>query len=815
MGKRCHFLSFFIACVIIAASLFTWNLGLQQALDQKKAQLKLFAELVAESNNDQLPSNHNTVAEQHGFTLYTLVSNRDGSVRILPSNNDLSQNFILQAIVQSSGYLPQKITPVDQIFYKHTVDLKFSILVSSSLTATKSQYIETTKYPMGLMLLTVIILLVIYSVFYNKKSQQRQQQKQQLKSKHNTEFLITLNDQFEIIESSPSFKKTLPDTTSQSFISIVKNNEQKDVQQQLEQVIKSNAHVIFECTVNTNFGAQNKDQEPKESRWAVTAVKQTKSNQLQLSAVDISKHHSTKLKLRKERHRIETYLDVMHSLLIISDSAGNIIETNDQFNNLIEANTDDLTGQNIQKFFPASAHHQLKTNLHTLSQSANDTVSLVMPILAKSGKEFVIDWRITAIPEDEHSHDGFDILLTGLDITESIANNQALKIANNKIREALNSAEGANQSKSVFLANMSHEIRTPMNGILGATELLLDQAANDEQKQLVDIIHTSSNALLNIINDILDLSKIESGNFELEQINFDLHDLCKNAYQLFSSPAQKKGIQVVYYYQAELPQFWVGDPNRIRQVINNLLSNALKFTHSGRIDLLVTGERLTNHQFDITISVKDTGIGIAEKKVKQIFTAFKQADANTSRKYGGTGLGLTISKHLANAMQGDIGVSSVLGLGSTFALKLPLKPGKTEAVAKRTGLARDYHANVLLAEDNPVNAKIASKILHKLGIQTVVVENGKLALEEVTNKNYDIVLMDINMPILDGISAAEKIRQLPFPRNQIPILALTANAMMEDRERCMDAGMNGFVSKPINIAHLIDELDSILSSHAK
>ena len=335
MGKRCHFLSFFIACVIIAASLFTWNLGLQQALDQKKAQLKLFAELVAESNNDQLPSNHNTVAEQHGFTLYTLVSNRDGSVRILPSNNDLSQNFILQAIVQSSGYLPQKITPVDQIFYKHTVDLKFSILVSSSLTATKLQYIETTKYPMGLMLLTVIILLVIYSVFYNKKSQQRQQQKQQLKNKHTTEFLITLNDQFEIIESSPSFKKTLPDAFSQPFISIVKNNEQKEVQQQLEQVIQGSAHVIFECTVNTNFGAQNKDQNTKESRLVVTAVKQKKSNQLQLSAMDISKHHFTKLELRKERHRIKTYLDVMHSLLIISDSAGNIIETNDQFNNLM------------------------------------------------------------------------------------------------------------------------------------------------------------------------------------------------------------------------------------------------------------------------------------------------------------------------------------------------------------------------------------------------------------------------------------------------------------------------------------------------
>lgn len=812
MGKRCHFIAFVISCIIFSTSFFTWNLGLQQVLDQKKVQLKLFAEFIAGSSDNHLPTNYSKVAEQHGFTLYMLVNNRDGSVKILPSNNDLSQNFILQAITQNNGYLPKAVTPTGQVFYKHSVDLKSSILVSSSLTATKSQYIEATKYPMGLMLLAFLAMFATYTIISNKKSQQKQQQKQQLKNKHSTEFLINLNAQLEIIESNLPFKESFPDALHQPFLSLVKHDQQEEIQRQLKQAIH-NKHNVFECTTVVHSDAQNENH--KESRWSVTATGQLKSNQLQLSAVDISQHYFTKLKLRRERHRIETYLDVMHSLLIISDNKGNILEANAQFNNLIETNTDTIKGQKIQDFFPENVRYQLKTNLQTLSQSTNNTVSLVMPILAKSGKEFVIDWRMTAIPEDERIDKGFDILLTGLDITESIANNQALKIANTKIREALHSAENANQSKSVFLANMSHEIRTPMNGILGATELLLDQAVNDEQKQLVDIIHTSSNALLNIINDILDLSKIESGNFELEQINFDLHDLCKDAYQLFSSPAQKKGLQIVYYYQAELPQFWVGDPNRIRQVINNLLSNALKFTHSGCIDLIITGERLTNHQFDITINVKDTGIGIAAQKVKQIFTAFKQADANTSRKYGGTGLGLTISKHLANAMQGDIIVNSKLGLGSSFELKLPLKPGKLEVETKHSGLTRNYHANVLMAEDNPVNAKIASKILHKLGIQTVVVENGKLAVEEVTNKNYDIVLMDINMPVLDGISAAEKIRQLPFPRNQIPILALTANAMMEDRERCMEAGMNGFVSKPIKMAHLIDELDSILSSNAK
>ena len=385
-------------------------------------------------------------------------------------------------------------------------------------------------------------------------------------------------------------------------------------------------------------------------------------------------------------------------------------------------------------------------------------------------------------------------------------------MANIQIREALRSAESANQSKSVFLANMSHEIRTPMNGILGAAELILDQTIDDEKKQYIDIIHSSSHSLLNIINDILDLSKIESGSFELEQINFDLHQLCNEVYQLFCSSAKQKGIQILYFYGADLPQFWMGDPTRIRQILNNLFSNALKFTHNGRIDLRVQGERLANHQYDLKIQVKDSGIGIAEKKVEQIFSAFQQADTSTSRKYGGTGLGLTISQHLASAMQGIIEVESEVGIGSTFSLHVPLKPGIVEKRIKRVGLIRDYQAKVLLAEDNDVNAKIASKILTKLGIETTIVKNGELALHETMNKTFDLILMDINMPTMDGITATEKIRELSFPKNQVPILALTANAMMEDKERCINAGMNGFISKPIKLERLIEELDSVLSN---
>lgn len=813
MGKRSHIISLFAFSAIMIASALSWHTGLQQAYSQKKNALQNFVELLQFAEHKVSHKRQNNLALQQGFKLYRILRNQDDLISVIPSDHSLSQSLILQTIKQKKGFLSEALIPENSVFYKYQVNESITLLASISLKATRDHYIEQTKKQMFLLFIAAILWVIIYLAWELNSQKTRQKKKQSLnKNKQNLGIFFKLDSNFQIIECNDDFRDAFPGSLHQNIRHLVKHSEREKVDQYLSQVISSKTLVDFECTlVRQNKSSQAFDHQDSESRWAIRAkpLEDSKGFFIIISADDISKRHHMELELRHERNRMHTYLNTMHTLLVITDRQGKIVEANRQFINLIGSSEKQVFNKSISHFCPKKSHHQINNHLRNLTPEPNNTVSAEFPLVANTGKEFTIDWRITSVPSDDNSE---EILLTGLDITESVANNQALKSANIQIREALRSAEDANQSKSVFLANMSHEIRTPMNGILGATELMLDQAIDDEQKQYIDIIHSSSHALLNIINDILDLSKIESGSFELEQINFDLHQLCNEVYQLFSSAAKQKGIQILYFYGADLPQFWIGDPNRIRQILNNLFSNALKFTHQGRIDIRVQGERLANHQFDLKIQIKDSGIGIAEKKVDQIFSAFQQADTSTSRKYGGTGLGLTISQHLANAMQGKIEVESELGLGSTFSLNLPLKPGEMEAKTKRSGLNRNYQAKVLLAEDNAVNAKIASKILEKLGIEAVTVENGELALHETMNKTFDLILMDINMPIMDGITAAEKIRELSFPKNQVPILALTANAMMEDKERCINAGMNGFISKPIKLGRLIEELDGILSS---
>jgi len=812
MGKRSQIVSFLALCAIVIASSTTWYFGLQQAYQQKQASLKNFVELLHLAEHKISQDQQRQLAQQQGFQLFRILRNQDELISLIPSKNSLSKNLVLQAIKQDNGFLPRPLSPTDTIFFKYQVNPSITLLASLSLATTRAQYIAATQNQM-IILFIISLLTILASLLWNINQQKlRQQKKYSLaQNKQNLGIYFKLDASFKIIESNDDFRNIFPGSHRQNIRHLVKHDEREKIEQYLSQVISSQVLVDFECTlVRQNKSSQTFDLQESESRWAIRAKPIAEDDQcfILISGDDISKRHHMEVELRHERNRMHTYLNTMHTLLVITDRHGKIIEANRQFMNLIGSNEKQVYNKTISHFCPKKSHHQIYNYLRNLTPEPNNTLSAEFPLVANTGKEYTVDWRITSVPND----DSEEILLTGLDITESVANNQALKSANIQIREALRSAEDANQSKSVFLANMSHEIRTPMNGILGATELMLDQAVDEEQKQYIDIIHSSSHALLNIINDILDLSKIESGSFELEQINFDLHQLCNDVYQLFSSPAKQKGIQILYFYGADLPQFWIGDPNRIRQILNNLFSNALKFTHQGRIDIRVQGERLADHQFDLKIQIKDSGIGIAEKKVDQIFSAFQQADTSTSRKYGGTGLGLTISQHLANAMQGKIEVKSELGIGSVFSLNLPLKPGTIETKPKRSGLDRNYQAKVLLAEDNAVNAKIAGKILAKLGIESVIVENGELALHETMNKTFDLVLMDINMPIMDGITAAEKIRELSFPKNQVPILALTANAMMEDKERCIKAGMNGFISKPIKLGRLIEELDNILSS---
>jgi signal transduction histidine kinase/CheY-like chemotaxis protein len=368
-------------------------------------------------------------------------------------------------------------------------------------------------------------------------------------------------------------------------------------------------------------------------------------------------------------------------------------------------------------------------------------------------------------------------------------------------------AEAANDAKSQFLANMSHEIRTPMNGILGMTELAMQAESAEEQREYLSTLRSSGDALLAILNDLLDLSKIEAGKFELERAPFSLRGLILDASKMFAYRVREKGLRFESSVADALPDGLLGDALRLRQVLLNLLGNAVKFTHAGSVSLFAAGER-DGDQVHLRLVVGDSGIGIPRERQGRIFEAFRQADDSTARKYGGTGLGLSICVKLVALMGGKIEVESEPGQGSTFAIHLSLKVAP-EPVAAALGAAGGQlpavipPLNILLAEDNLVNQTVAAKLLKKHGHLVTVAGNGKLAVAEFERGAFDLILMDVQMPEMDGLEAAREIRLLERSRNtRVPIIALTAQTMEGDRENCLRAGMDGFASKPIRLPEL-------------
>lgn len=812
MGKALNAVFLLVMALIISAIAGVYAFALQQAQDHQFQQIALVADILSADGKDQnlqWLEDQNARYQANGLNILLSGYDKDDLIYVWKSEAVINEQTLLTLV--NSLKTPVFSAPPQEWLYYSTALEQQTLILARNWSQDKHAFLQQSLPILVAFSVSSLILLAIlyYLIRFRPQTFGLTDKERGLSLRHTTGLFLKLTPAFNIQERNDLFSHEFGND-KKSFNLLVKPTEREKVEQYLSQVLNTATLVDFECTLINGDG--------EESRWALRAKPLRQMDQLLLVVTgdDISKRYHMEVELRHERNCMQTYLNTMHTLLIITDRSGTIKVINHQLATLLNMQERAIIGKNIALIVPKSSQLKINEYIRTTTPLQSNTTQTQFPLVAQSGKEFSIDWRIAALPVVEDEEDEEDeVLLTGLDITESMANNEALKAANIQIREALRSAEQANQSKSIFLANMSHEIRTPMNGILGATELLLDQTINDEQHQFVDIIHSSSQALLNIINDILDLSKIESGNFELENINFDLHQLCHDVYQLFSNSARQKGLQVIFYYSDNLPQTWQGDPTRIRQILNNLMSNALKFTHEGRIDLRVYGElNPHSHQYDVKIQIKDTGIGIPEKKVEQIFSAFQQADTSTSRKYGGTGLGLTISQHLAQAMEGEIVVNSDIGVGSTFTLKTSLLPAEMQVQKKRKTSGRNYQARVLLAEDNAVNSKIACKILAKLGVDVHAVEDGEAALNEVLNNHYDLVLMDVNMPIMDGILATEKIRELSFPKNQVPILALTANAMMEDKKRCIDAGMNGFISKPIKVEKLIEELDVILSSES-
>ncbi len=515
--------------------------------------------------------------------------------------------------------------------------------------------------------------------------------------------------------------------------------------------------------------------------------------------------------LRVERDKIQRYLDIAAVMLVVLDSDQKVRLINRKGCNILGCKEEEIIGVNwFDNFIPEREREVVKTVFDKLMAGDIESVEYYEnTILNKSEEERVMAWNNTVLKDNLGGITG--ILSSGEDITDR-------KKSEEKLKNAMRDAEIANIAKSEFLANMSHEIRTPMNGIIGMSDLTLETDLSEEQRDYMETVKQSADFLLGLINNILDFSKIEAGKMELEHVEFDLFKNVKSIVDVISIQASRKKLTLSYDIGPDVPLKLKGDPCRLRQIIVNLLGNAVKFTKKGEIKLKIDRESSGNKRVFLNFTVTDTGVGIAEEKLKDIFESFTQADGSDTREYGGTGLGLSISKSLVNMMGGVFRVKSVPGKGSSFqfAAEFLVVPQVEKDHApllslKNVGALSPENkrdVKILLAEDNDQNQKVVVRMLEKEGYSVAVACDGKEALNALSEELFDLVLMDIQMPAMDGIKATRMIRNSTngILNPEIPVIALTAHAFEKDRARCLEAGMNGYMSKPFNKQELLMEI---------
>lgn len=484
-----------------------------------------------------------------------------------------------------------------------------------------------------------------------------------------------------------------------------------------------------------------------------------------------------------------------HAIVSITNLNGTITYANDRFCEISGYRRTELIGENHRLVNSGSQPVEVFTALwHTITQGK------VWHGEIKNRKKNGDHYWVAATIVPLMGPNGLPLQYIGIhtDIT-------AAKELEHSLQEARATAETANQAKSEFLANMSHEIRTPLNGVIGMTELALDTELDTTQRNYLNTVKNSAHALLVILNDILDFSKIEAGKLDIEQVTFNLSQIIADALKGIEARTSKKGLSLSCQMSAEMPSHLIGDPGRIRQVLTNLCDNAIKFTQHGGVTVTACGTDLGVDGYEVQLSVTDTGMGIPEGKRQLIFSAFSQADSSTTRQFGGTGLGLTISARLVVLMGGRIWVESTEGQGSTFHFTVRLGHAAEialPAAASPTTVQAQHPLLVLLVEDHPINQLLATSLLQKWGHQVVLAHHGQEAVDLFPTAPWDVVLMDIQMPVMGGLEATALIRALEPATRRVPIIAVTANAMESDRQACMQAGMDDFLSKPINASAL-------------
>jgi len=472
-------------------------------------------------------------------------------------------------------------------------------------------------------------------------------------------------------------------------------------------------------------------------------------------------------------------------LIIIINYSGTILYVNPSVKDTLKYDQQDLIGKVFTDYVLSEDKERINNQLENASSKAFDT-SVEFRFLCKDNQYRYLEFNSINL---KHKAGTEGLILDCRDITER--------------KKAAEELIEAQKAKEQFLAKMSHEIRTPINGIAGMVNLLLNTNVSKDQEKFLNAINSSAENLKVIINDILDLSIIESGNLSFEKIGFSPSQQIKSVLEMFTFQANEKGLTLDFKVAENADSILIGDPVRFNQILINLVSNSIKFTNSGDIYIKAEAEKIEGSTIHLSVSVNDTGSGIPQDKLKRIFEAFRQADESITRKYGGTGLGLSICKQLVELQGGQITVKSKVNLGTEFKFTIPYQIGQDEDVEAEMNNASDLQQRkladlkVLLVEDNDINRLYAKNILKRFECEVDEAENGLTAIEKIKKSYYDIVLMDVQMPVMDGFEATTTIREtLVDGQNDVPIVALTANALKGDDVRCLEVGMNGYLSKP-------------------